>query len=82
MYLNGSLFINHVGFGWSILIILEKILTKVLKIKDKIKSASLKESRSILFAFIIQLIIFFILQFFEFGFNISEKLRGRKWEEE
>ena len=52
--------------------------TKVLKIKDKIKSASLKESRSILFAFIIQLIIFFILQFFEFGFNISEKLRRRK----
>ena len=51
---------------------------KISKIKEEIKIASKKESRSILLAFIIQLIIFSIIQFFEFGFELTQKIKKGK----
>ena len=51
---------------------------KISKIKEGIKIASKNESRAILFAFIIQLIIFAIIQFFEFGFELTERIRKGK----
>ena len=51
---------------------------KISKIKEEIKIASKKESRAILFAFIIQLLIFAIIQFFEFGFELTERIRKGK----
>ena len=46
---------------------------KTSLIKKNIKKYSQNESRSILIAFLIQLVIFFIIQFFEFGFEIGQK---------
>ena len=46
---------------------------KTSLIKENIKKYSQNESRSILIAFLIQLVIFFIIQFFEFGFEIGQK---------
>ena len=51
---------------------------KVSKIKKEIKIISDNESRSILIAFIIQLVIFIIIQFFEFGFELTQKIRKNK----
>ena len=51
---------------------------KISKIKEEIKVASKNESRSILIAFIIQLVIFFILQFFEFGIELASGIRKGK----
>ena len=51
---------------------------KISKIKEEIKIISNNESRSILFAFIVQLIIFLIIQFFEFGFELTQKIRKSK----
>ena len=51
---------------------------KISKIKEEIKIISNNESKSILIAFIIQLIIFIIIQFFEFGFELTQKIRKSK----
>jgi hypothetical protein len=48
---------------------------KTSRIKENIKKYSQNESRSIFIAFFIQLVIFFIIQFFEFGFEI---IQGRE----
>ena len=45
----------------------------LVPIKENIKKYSQNESRSILIAFLIQLVIFFIIQFFEIGFEIGQK---------
>tara|TARA_B100000579_G_C22759276_1_gene818106 strand:+ start:322 stop:1179 length:858 start_codon:yes stop_codon:yes gene_type:complete len=50
---------------------------KIANSKNKIKLYSNKESTSILIAFLIQLIIFFIIQFFEFGFELVQTAKGR-----
>ena len=47
--------------------------SKILRIKQNIKKISKKESRAIFIAFLIQLIIFGIIQFFEFGFELINK---------
>ena len=54
-------------------------LQKINSLKLEIKEISKKESQTILFAFLIQIIIFFIIQFFEFGFDFSTltKKRGK-----
>ena len=49
---------------------------KILSIKNNIKKLSKKESRSIFIAFLIQLIIFGIIQFFEFGFELIKKKKN------
>ena len=48
---------------------------KVSNIKNNIKLYSNNESRLIFFAFLIQLIIFFIIQFFEFGFELIQNVK-------
>lgn len=56
-----------------------EIQSKISKIKKEIKIMSKNESRSIFIAFIIQLIIFAIIQFFEFGFElVQNRSRGKK----
>jgi hypothetical protein len=50
---------------------------KISNIKNKIKQLSNNESTSIFIAFIIQLIIFLIIQFFEFGFELTQKAMKR-----
>ena len=50
---------------------------KIANSKNKIKLYSNKESTSILIAFLIQLIIFFIIQFFEFGFELVQTAKRR-----
>ena len=52
-------------------------LKKISNLKQEIKEISLKESNTILFAFLIQVIIFFIIQFFEFGFELSQVNRRK-----
>jgi len=54
-------------------------LQKINSLKLEIKEISKKESQTILFAFLIQILIFFIIQFFEFGFDFSTltKKRGK-----
>ena len=54
-------------------------LQKINSSKLEIKEISKKESQTILFAFLIQIVIFFIIQFFEFGFDFSQltKKRGK-----
>ena len=47
-------------------------LQKINSLKLEIKEISKKESQTILFAFLIQILIFFIIQFFEFGFDFSQ----------
>ena len=51
---------------------------KTSLIKENVKKYSKNESRSILIAFFIQLVIFFILQFFEFGFEIIQGTKRQK----
>ena len=51
---------------------------KTSLIKENIKIYSQNESRSIFIAFFIQLIIFFIIQFFEFGFEIVQGVKRQK----
>jgi len=51
---------------------------KIKNIKNKIKIFAKRESDSILIAFIIQLIIFFVIQYFEFGFEIGQNLRRKR----
>ncbi len=51
---------------------------KVSQIKENIKIYSQKESRSILIAFFIQLVIFIVIQFFEFGFELVQRGKKRK----
>ena len=51
---------------------------KISVIKANIKKYSQNESRAILIAFFIQLIIFFIIQFFEFGFEIIQGVKRQK----
>ena len=51
---------------------------KIKNIKNKIKIYAKRESDSILIAFIIQLIIFFVIQYFEFGFEIGQNLRRKR----
>tara|TARA_B100001093_G_scaffold519879_1_gene611079 strand:- start:3341 stop:4198 length:858 start_codon:yes stop_codon:yes gene_type:complete len=48
---------------------------KVSNIKNNIKIYSNNESRLIFFAFLVQLIIFFIIQFFEFGFELIQNVK-------
>ena len=43
-----------------------------------IKEISKKESQTILFAFLIQVFIFFIIQFFEFGFDFSQLTQKKR----
>ena len=50
---------------------------KITNIKNNIKFHSNKESTSILIAFLIQLIIFFVIQFFEFGFELVQSTKRR-----
>ena len=50
---------------------------KIVNIKNEIKLYSNKESTSILIAFLIQLIIFFVIQFFEFGFELVQTAKRR-----
>ena len=50
---------------------------KIANSKNKIKLYSNKESTSILIAFLIQLIIFFVIQFFEFGFELVQTAKRR-----
>ena len=50
---------------------------KIANSKNKIKLYSNKESTSILIAFLIQLIIFFVIQFFEFGFELVQTTKRR-----
>ena len=50
---------------------------KIVNIKNEIKLYSNKESTSILIAFLIQLIIFFVIQFFEFGFELVQTTKRR-----
>ena len=50
---------------------------KITNIKNNIKFYSNKESKSILIAFLIQLIIFFVIQFFEFGFELVQTTKRR-----
>ena len=50
---------------------------KIVNIKNEIKLYSNKESTSILIAFLIQLIIFFLIQFFEFGFELVQTAKRR-----
>jgi len=50
---------------------------KILEIKNNIKKLSKKESRSIFIAFLIQLTIFGIIQFFEFGFELTQKRKKK-----
>ena len=50
---------------------------KIVNSKNEIKLYSNKESTSILIAFLIQLIIFFIIQFFEFGFELVQTAKRR-----
>lgn len=45
---------------------------KTLQIKNNIKEISKKESNAIFIAFLIQIIIFLVIQFFEFGFEIVQ----------
>ena len=54
-------------------------LQKINSLKLEIKEISKKESQTILFAFLIQILIFFIIQFFEFGFDFSQltKKKGK-----
>jgi hypothetical protein len=56
----------------------EESQNKILEIKKKVNQFSSNESNSIFIAFIIQLVIFLIAQFFEFGIEINEKLIRRK----
>jgi hypothetical protein len=51
---------------------------RILEIKKNINQFSSNESNSIFIAFIIQLLIFLIVQFFEFGIEINTKLIRRK----
>jgi|TARA_B100001971_G_C18226040_1_gene560468 hypothetical protein len=51
---------------------------KISKIKKNIKRYSQNESRSILIAFFIQLVIFALIQFFEFGFELIQGRSLRK----
>jgi len=50
---------------------------KILEIKNNIKKLSKKESRAIFIAFLIQLLIFGIIQFFEFGFELTQKRKKK-----
>jgi len=50
---------------------------KIVNSKNEIKLYSNKESTSILIAFLIQLIIFFVIQFFEFGFELVQSTKRR-----
>ena len=50
---------------------------KIVNSKNEIKLYSNKESTSILIAFLIQLIIFFVIQFFEFGFELVQTTKRR-----
>ena len=51
--------------------------TKLSKYKKNIKIYSNKESNLIRLAFIIQLIIFFIIQFFEFSFELVQNVKRK-----
>ena len=53
-------------------------LQKINSLKLEIKEISKKESQTILFAFIIQVFIFFIIQFFEFGFDLSQLTQKKR----
>ena len=53
-------------------------LQKINSLKLEIKEISKKESQTILFAFIIQVFIFFIIQFFEFGFDFSQLTQKKR----
>ncbi len=59
----------------------EEYLENVSDYRDKIKLLSKKESRLILLAFIIQIIIFIISQFFEFTLEFNRKKVKNKWED-
>ena len=48
---------------------------RILRIKESIRKYSQNESRSILIAFFIQLVIFFIIQYFEFGFEALQNIK-------
>ena len=50
---------------------------KIVNSKNEIKLYSNKESTLILIAFLIQLIIFFVIQFFEFGFELAQTAKRR-----
>ena len=62
---------------------LEKLNDKINILNKELEKISKKESRTIFFAFIIQLIIFFSSQYFEFsiGQQNEKKKRTTKWEE-
>jgi len=51
---------------------------KINKAKKEIQDLAAKESKTILFAFIIQILIFLLLQYFEFGFESSVKKIRKK----
>ena len=53
-------------------------LQKINSLKLEIKEISKKESQTILFAFLIQVFIFFIIQFFEFGFDFSQLTQKKR----
>ena len=53
-------------------------LQKINSLKLEIKEISKKESQTILFAFLIQVCIFFIIQFFEFGFDFSQLTQKKR----
>lgn len=56
----------------------EESQNRILEIKKNVNQFSSNESNSIFIAFIIQLVIFLIAQFFEFGIEINKKLIRRK----
>ena len=53
-------------------------LQKINSLKLEIKEISKKESQTILIAFLIQVFIFFIIQFFEFGFDFSQLTKKKR----
>ena len=58
---------------------LKKINTEIIKINNELEILSNKESKAILFAFLIQLIIFFSAQYFEFSVGqVNEKKNYKK----
>tara|TARA_B100000787_G_scaffold29324_1_gene19525 strand:+ start:89 stop:1255 length:1167 start_codon:yes stop_codon:yes gene_type:complete len=58
---------------------LKKINTEIIKINSELEILSNKESKAILFAFLIQLIIFFSAQYFEFSVGqVNEKKNYKK----
>ena len=57
---------------------LKEINTEIIKINNELEILSNKESKAILFAFLIQLIIFFSSQYFEFSVGQANEKKNYK----